>query len=40
LPAAAVEALLALQDRWSTRLWALLDAEPGSFERFAADLVA
>lgn len=36
----AVDALLALQDRWSARLWSLLDTEPGSFERFAADLVA
>jgi hypothetical protein len=40
LPDPAVDALLTLQDRWSARLWALLDAEPGSFERFAADLVA
>lgn len=36
----AVEALLSLQDRWSDRLWSALDAEPGSFERFAQDLVA
>ena len=40
LPTPAVEALLALQDRWSARLWSILDADPGSFERFAADLVA
>lgn len=40
LPAASVEALLALQDRWSARLWSVLDSNPGSFERFAADLVA
>lgn len=36
----AVEALLALQDRWSDRLWSALDAEPGTFERFAGCLVA
>jgi superoxide dismutase len=35
-----VEALLSLQDRWSNRLWAALDADYGSFERFAEDLVA
>lgn len=35
----AVEALLSLQDRWSVRLWSLLDADPGTFERLAADLV-
>lgn len=35
-----IEALLALHDRWSIRLWALLDVEPGSFECAAADLVA
>jgi len=40
LPTPAVEALLALQSRWSARLWSTLDADPGSFERFAADLVA
>lgn len=40
LPDPAVEALLSLQDRWSDRLWSALDAEPGSFERFAEDLVA
>lgn len=40
LPTPAVEALLALQDRWSARLWSALDAEPGTFERFAAGLVA
>lgn len=40
LPAPAIDSLLALQARWSARLWSLLDAEPGSFERFAADLVA
>lgn len=40
LPTPAVDALLALQDRWSARLWSVLDADPGSFERFAADLVA
>lgn len=33
-------ALLALQDRWSARLWSALDADPGTFERFAASLVA
>lgn len=38
--AAAVGSLLALQDRWSVRLWSALDAEPGTFERFAADLIA
>jgi hypothetical protein len=36
----AVEALLALQHRWSTRLWAFLDATPGTFEHYAQDLVA
>lgn len=40
LPDPALTALLTLQDRWSTRLWTLLDADPGSFERFAEDLVA
>jgi hypothetical protein len=39
-PDSAVEALLALQDRWSDRLWSAVDAEPGTFEQFAAELVA
>lgn len=39
-PDAAVEALLALQNRWSDRLWSALDAEPGTFEQFAGGLVA
>jgi hypothetical protein len=39
-PASAVDALLALQDRWSDRLWAALDARPGSFEAYAGNLAA
>lgn len=39
-PRPTVDALLALQDRWSARLWSALDAEPGSFERFAEGLAA
>lgn len=40
LPTEAVESLLALQDTWSSRLWCALDADPGTFEQFAASLVA
>lgn len=36
----AVEALLTLQNRWSDRLWSAVDAEPGTFEQLAGDLVA
>lgn len=39
-PAPAIDALLALQDRWSDRLWAALDARPGSFEAYAGTLAA
>ena len=34
-----IDALLTLHDRWSTRLWELLDYSPGSFERVAGELV-
>ena len=39
-PDSAVEALLTLHNRWSDRLWSAVDAEPGTFEQFAGDLVA
>lgn len=35
-----IDALLALQDKWSERLWLTLDLQPGAFEQYAADLVA
>jgi hypothetical protein len=34
-PDPTIEGLLALHDRWSDRLWELLDAHPGQFERLA-----
>jgi hypothetical protein len=37
-PNAAIEAILALHDRLSDRLWDLVEARPGSFERYAAKL--
>lgn len=37
---AAVDALLALQDRWSARLWAALDGTPGLYDRYRERLVA
>ncbi len=40
LPDPAISSLLAIQDRWSERLWALIDSRPGTFERYATTLTA
>lgn len=36
----AIDALLRLQNRWSDRLWSAVDAEPGTFENYASELIA
>lgn len=40
LPDPAISSLLAIQDRWSERLWELIDSQPGTFEQYAIALTA
>jgi hypothetical protein len=40
LPTPALEAILAVQDQWSTRLWDWVDSQPGTFEQYGLQLSA